>query len=53
MSYHVWQRRLNHDASWLDQVVVSRSLGGPHIVASFVDHRLGGTGGGPSTGGHV
>ena len=34
-------------------MVVFRGLGGLHIMASFVNHRLGGTGGGPSTGGHM
>ena len=34
-------------------MVVLRGLGGLHIMASFVNHRLGGTGGGPSTGGHM
>ena len=39
--------------NWFDQVDVFRGLGGLHILTSSVILGLGGTGGGPSTGGHV
>ena len=39
--------------NWFDQVDVCRGLGGLHILTSSVILGLGGTGVGPSTGGHV
>ena len=53
MLYQIKRRRLNHVNNWFDQVAVLRGLDGLHILTSSVILGLGGTGGGPSTGGQV
>ena len=53
MLYQINRRRLNHVINWFDQVAVLRGLDGLHILTSSVILGLGGTGGGPSMGGHV
>ena len=51
--YHVIHIRLNQDASWPAQVLVSVGLVSPHGMAPLASRKLGGTGGGPNMGGHV